>query len=249
LNLSALKFVIIWIFIFVFPLTLFAQQKKVVFEQQIWPGYNATIKFNPRWGIWLDGEVHTNDHFFNNFSQFTLRFAGTYYLKNRNRFTAGYGYTDYLPQDEHNNMSIPEHFIWQQFQWYQNTSKHKLMQWVRMEEKWKENLLNDSTIDNSYTNILKGRYNIFYQIPLSKKGFQAQSLSLAIGDELYLYYGSTISNHVFDQNRVFLGFSYAVNKHDNFVFGYLNIQQQNATATTLKISSVLKATLFLNLGY
>lgn len=123
------------------------------------------------------------------------------------------------------------------------------MQWVRMEEKWKENLLNDSTIDRSFTNIFKWRYNLFYQIPLSKKGFQPKSLSLAFGDELYLYYGSTLSNHVFDQNRVFLGFSYAVNKQLHFVFGYLNIQQQNATATTLKISNILKATLFLNLGY
>jgi hypothetical protein len=54
----ALKFVIIWIIICFFPLALFAQQKKLVYEQQIWPGYNATIKFNQRWGIWLDGELH-----------------------------------------------------------------------------------------------------------------------------------------------------------------------------------------------
>jgi len=72
---------------------------------------------------------------------------------------------------------------------------------------------------------------------------------LALGDELYLYYGPHISNHVFDQNRIFLGFSYAVNKHDNFVFGYMNIQQQNAAATVMKISSIIKATLFLNIGY
>jgi hypothetical protein len=230
-------------------LALFAQQKQVVYEQQIWLGYNANIKFNSRWGIWLDGEIHTTDNYFNNFSQLTLRFAGTYFLKNKNKFTAGYGYSNNFPIDGQSKISIPEHFIWEQFQWFNNGTKHKLMQWLRLEQKWKENLLNDSTVAGSYTNTNKLRYNIFYQLPLSKKGFIPKSLSLAFGDELYLYYGSTIANHVFDQNRVFIGFSYALNKHDNFVFGYQNILQQNAAATTLKISSIIKGTLFLNIGY
>jgi hypothetical protein len=248
LNRKVLKISIIWLALLSFPLALMAQ-KKVVHEQQIWTGYNANIKFNNRWGIWLDGEIHTNDHYFNNFSQFTLRFAGTYFLKNHNKFTAGYGYTDFLPGEGHESFSIPEHFIWQQFQWFNNTSKHKLMQWVRTEEKWKENQFNDSTLSGDFTNTYKLRYNVFYTIPFSKTGFAPKSLSFALGDELYLYYSPTLSNHVFDQNRIFIGFSYAVNKHDNFVFGYLNIQQQNATATQLKISSIIKATLFLNLGY
>lgn len=244
-----MKFVIIWIGFFTSPLALFAQQKQVVYEQQVWPGYSANIKFNNRWGIWLDGEAHTNDNYFNNFSQFNLRFAGTYFLKNGNKYTAGYGFADYLPSEGLKNISIPEHFLWQQFQWFNNTSKHKLMQWVRAEEKWKENVINDSTLANNYTSTYKIRYNIFYALPLNKSGFPPKSLSLAFGDELYLYYSPSLSNHVFDQNRVFIGFSYAVNKHDNFVFGYLNIQQQNTTATQMKISSILKATLFLNLGY
>ncbi len=244
-----MKQFVVWIVLFLLPLALFAQQKSVVYEQQIWPGYNFNIKFNNRWGIWLDGEVHTNDHYFNNFSQFTLRFAGTYFLKNNNKFTAGYGYTDNLPGEGHKNISIPEHQLWEQFQWFNNTSKHKLMQWVRLEQKRKENVLNDSTAADNFTNTYKVRYNIFYSLPLSKKGFNPKSLSLAFGDELYLYYSPTLSNHVFDQNRTFIGFSFAVNKHDNFVFGYMNIQQQNAAATQLKISSVIKGTLFLNIGY
>jgi hypothetical protein len=248
LKSKVLKIIIFWLALFSFPLALLAQ-KNVVYEQQIWPGYNANIKFNHRWGIWLDGEVHTNDHFLNNFSQFTLRFAGTYFLKNNNKFTTGYGYTDYLPGEGHRNIAVPEHFIWQQFQWFNNTSRYKLMQWVRTEEKWKENVLNDSTIAHNYTSTYKLRYNVFYTVPLNGTRFTPKSLSFSLGDELYLYYGPTYSNRVFDQNRVFIGFSYAVNKHDNFVFGYLNIQQQNATATQLKISSIIKATLFLNLNY
>jgi hypothetical protein len=43
-----LKQFIVWIFFFLLPLALLAQQKLVVYEQQIWPGYNANIKFNSR---------------------------------------------------------------------------------------------------------------------------------------------------------------------------------------------------------
>ncbi len=243
-----MKLVTLSLLSFLFPLLLFAQ-KKLVYEQQVWPGYNANIKFNNRWGIWLDGEVHTNSHYFDNFSQFTFRFAGTYFLKNKNRFTSGYGYTDNLPGEGHPNFSIPEHFLWEQFQFFNNSAKHKLMQWIRLEQKWKENILNDSTPANNYTNTYKIRYNVFYQVPLSKVGFEAKMLSFAMGDEMYLYYSPDLSNHVFDQNRLFIGLSYAVNKHDNFVFGYLNIQQQNAAATQIKISSIVKATLFLNVGF
>lgn len=243
-----LKLVVTCIIIFCLPLALLAQ-KSYVYEQQIWPGFNANIKYTPRWGLWVDGEIHTNDHFFNHFSQFTFRFAGTYFLKNNNKYTAGYGYTDYLPNVDHVNMSIPEHFTWQQFQWFNNTSKHKLMQWVRAEEKWKENMLNDSVLANTYTSTYKLRYNIYYALPLHNGKFSPRSLSLAMGDEMYFYYSPSTSNHLFDQNRIFLGFSYAVNSHDNFVFGYLNIQQQNASATQIKISSIVKATLFMNIGY
>ncbi|OYU56670.1 MAG: hypothetical protein CFE25_05440 [Chitinophagaceae bacterium BSSC1] len=224
-------------------------QKPVQYEQQTWVGYNINYKLHPRWGAWLDGEVHTKDHFFNEYSQFTLRFAGTYFLKNKNRFTAGYGFTDFFPGDNHKQIAIPEHFLWQQFQFFMNTSKHKLMNWVRVEEKWKADVLNDSTTTGSFTNYYKLRYNVFYQLPLSRDGFAAKTLSLALGDEVYLYYGPTLSNHVFDQNRLFLGFSYAVNKHDNLVFGYLNIMQQNQAGTQYKNSSIFKATMFMNFGF
>jgi hypothetical protein len=224
-------------------------QKPVQYEQQTWAGYNINYKLHPRWGLWLDGEVHTKDHFFNEYSQMTFRFAGSYYLKNKNRFSAGYGFTDFFPGDNHKQIAIPEHFLWQQFQFFMNTSKHKLMNWVRVEEKWKANVLNDSTTAGSYTNYYKLRYNVFYQLPLSRDGFAPKTLSLALGDEIYLYYGPTLSNHVFDQNRLFLGFNYALNKHDNLVFGYLNILQQNQAGTQYKNSSILKATMFWNFGF
>ena len=231
-----------------FCLQSVAQNKPVTYVQQSWAGWYPQVKFTKHWGAWFDSEVHTTDHYFNGFSQAMFRLAATYYTDKGNKFTAGYGYTDYFPGDNHKFISIPEHFSWEQYQWFTSTHQHKLMQWVRMEQKFKENVINDYTPDNSYTLTYKLRYNIFYTLSLSKHGLVAGALSLAMGNELYLYYGPHSPNHLFDQNRIFLGFSYAVNSHDNLVFGLTNIYQENGAGTGYLNNNVAKVSLFQNIG-
>ncbi len=225
-----------------------AQNKPVTYVQQSWAGWYPQLKFSKHWGLWFDSEVHTTDHYFNGFSQSILRLAGTYYNQKGNKFTAGYGFADYFPGDNHKYISIPEHYTWEQYQWYHNTKKHKLMQWLRMEQKFKQNVIDDYTADNSYTLTYKLRYNVFYTVALSKRGLMPGVLSAALGNELYLYYGPRIPNHLFDQNRIFLGFSYAVNSHDNFVFGVTNIYQENGGGTGYINNNVLRVSLFQNIG-
>lgn len=225
-----------------------AQNKPLVYEQQSWAGWNLQVKTSARWGIWFDTETHTADHYFNGFSQSTVRLAGTYYNRNNTKFTVGYGYTRYFPGENHQYISIPEHFGWQQYQWFHNTKKTRLMQWIRLEEKFKNNVIDNYTADNTYTFTYKARYNIFYQIALNREGLGAHRLSLAMGNELYLYYGPHTPNHLFDQDRVFLGFSYAVNNHDNLVFGVLNILSENQAGTQYKDNNILRVTFFENIS-
>ncbi len=231
-----------------FTLPAGAQDKPVSYVQQSWIGWYPQVKFSKHWGAWFDSELHTTDHYFNGFSQGILRLAGTYYNNKGNKFTAGYGYADYFPGDNHKFISIPEHYSWEQYQWFRNTRKHKLMQWLRMEQKFKQNVIDDYTADNSYTLTYKLRYNILYTLSLNKRGLVPGALSLALGNELYLYYGPHISNHLFDQNRVFIGFSYAVNNHDNFVFGVTNIFQENGAGNSYLNNNVLRVSLFQNIG-
>jgi hypothetical protein len=69
-----------------------------------------------------------------------------------------------------------------------------------------------------------------------------------MGDEIYLYYGPRVANHLFDQNRVFIGFSYAVNAHDNLVFGMMNMFQEDQSGNQYKNNNVLRLSLFQNIG-
>lgn len=123
------------------------------------------------------------------------------------------------------------------------------MQWVRLEEKIKKDVLDNHTAADTYTFLYRLRYNFFYQISLNRKGMIPKALSVAFGDELYLYYGPHVNNHLFDQNRVFAGFSYAVNAHDNLVFGVMNLLQQDLSGNQFRDNNVLRISFFENIGY
>ena len=232
-----------------FSIVASAQQNPILFQQQSWASFNLQTKFKNNWGTWFDAEIHTKENYFNQFSLATFRLAGTYYLKNKNKLAAGIGYTDFFPAEGHKYISVPERFTWQQFQWYHNNEHHKLWQWFRLEQRWKAKVVDDYTLANSSTFYQKLRYNITYQIPLNKNGFGPKKPFLSTSEELYLYYGATIPNHVLDQNRVFVGLGYALNKHESLICGVLNIFQENAQGTQYINNNVLRVTFFENIGF
>lgn len=225
-----------------------AQKKPLSYAFQDWVGYNPQIRFSKHWGTWVDMEVHSGDHLFNGYSLAIFRVAGTYYNNKNNKFTAGYGYADYFPGENHQHISIQEHFAWQQYQWYHRPRKSKIMQWLRLEEKFKQDVIDNNTAADSYTFTYKLRYNVFCTFPLSSRGLVKNSFGFTLGNELYLYYGPHINNHLFDQHRLFLGLSYAVNAHDNLVFGINNILQENTAGTQFKFLNILKVTFFENIN-
>lgn len=224
-----------------------SQSKPVVFQQQTWVSYNQQFRLSGKWATWFDSEIHTTENYFTGLSQATFRFGGTFYNAKGNKFTGGYGFSEFFPGENHKTYTLPEHFGWQQYQWFHNTEKKKLMQWVRLEEKWKKNAEDDLTATANYINTYKIRYNILYQFALSRRGFVPGSLSLAVSNELYLYYGPRVNNHLFDQDRIFLGCSYAVNTHDNLMFGFLNIIQEDLSGTQFKDNNVIKLSYFQNI--
>ncbi|MBI2284133.1 MAG: DUF2490 domain-containing protein [Bacteroidetes bacterium] len=238
--------------IFILSCTAFfahAQSKPVRYEQQAWAGWFSQFRFNKHFGLWADVEIHSADHFFNGFSQAGFRLAAIYYNNKSNKFTAGYGFTDFFPGENHAHVSLQEHFGWEQYQWYHTKQRTKLMQWIRAEQKFKNSTIDSHTASDSYSLTHKFRYNIFYQLSLNKKGFVPHGLALAVGNEIYLYHSPGGQNHLFDQDRLFLGFSYAVNRHDNLVFGVTNIFKENSAGTAYTNTSVLRVSLFQNFGF
>ncbi len=156
--------------------TLLSQTKYTENINQIWLGYFNQTRFTHKLGSWTDFHLRTKEDFTNNFSQSIIRLGLTYYLSDITKFTIGYAYVSLYPGDNHKEVTQPEHRLWQQIQWHTKYGEKRMMQWFRLEEKFKRKIMNDSTIAPGTNFNYKLRYNIWYDVPLSKKGFLQKHL-------------------------------------------------------------------------
>lgn len=206
-----------------------AQTKSTTHVQQVWLGYFNQTRFSNKWGMWLDLHLRTKEDFFTNFSQAIARGGLTYYLNNDTKLTAGYAYISHFPADNHKNISMPEHRPWQQIQWHTRFERMRLMQWFRLEERYRRKILNDNELADGYNFNFRVRYNIMAQFALGKNRFKPNSFAFVLNDEAHVNFGKEIVYNYFDQNRFFAGFNYFVSPHDNIQIGYMNLFQQLAS--------------------
>ena len=232
---------------FLLPQQSFSQTKQTEHVQQTWFGYFNQTRFSNRWGGWADLHLRTKEDFVSDLSQSIIRLGLTYYIKDDTKLTAGYAYVSHFPADNHKNVTMPEHRPWQQLQWHTRTSKMRLMQWVRLEERFRRKILNDEELAEGYNFNFRVRYNFFSMFPLHKKNFQPGTLSFVVNDEVHINFGKQIVYNYFDQNRFFVGFAYHVNKHDNIQLGYMNVFQQLASGYRYRSNHVGRLFYFHNL--
>jgi hypothetical protein len=203
-----------------------AQTKTTEDVNQLWFGYYNQVRFSNKWGLWVDLHLRTKEEFVNSFSQSILRGGLTYYISDATKLTAGYAYVSIYPAEGHEDVTQPEHRPWQQVQWHTKHGKKRMMQWFRLEERFRRKILNDSMLAEGYNFNWRLRYNIWYDIPLSRKGIVPHSMSFVVNDELHINFGKQIVYNYFDQNRFFVGFKYQGNEQTNVQLGYMNLFQQ-----------------------
>jgi len=225
----------------------FAQTKQTTSVQQVWLGYFNQTRFTNRVGIWTEVQLRSKEDFFSNVSQGIARFGLTYYVNDVTKFTAGYAYVNHFPADNHKNISQPEHRPWQQLQWHSKYGKKRVMQWVRLEERYRRNILNDSTLANGYAFNFRARFNFLIQVPLSSKGIVPNTVSFIANDEVHINFGHQVVYNYFDQNRFFLGFSWQTTATDNLQFGYMNVFQQLAAGNKYRSIHTARISYFHNL--
>ena len=226
---------------------LFSQTKQTESVQQTWLAYFNQTRFSNKWGTWTDLHLRTKEDFVSDISQSILRFGLTHYLNDDTKLTVGYAYVSHYPADNHKNVTMPEHRPWQQIQWHSKYSKLRLMQWFRLEERFRRKILNDDELAEGYNFNFRVRYNFFFMVPLSKNRFQPKSLSAVVNDEVHINFGKQVVYNYFDQNRFFLGFAYHVNKHDNLQLGYMNVFQQLASGNKYRSNHIARVFYFHNL--
>lgn len=237
-----------------FTLSLFSApalfaQKQTSHVQQTWFAYLNQSRLSDKWGIWFDGHLRTKEDFVNDLSTGIARAGLTYYLNDNTRLTAGYAFVNHFPADNHKNISQPEHRPWQQVQWFARYPRLRLMQYARLEERYRRKILNDEALGEGYNFNWRLRYNFFLSAPLSRNAFAPGTLAFVFNDEVHVNFGREVVYNYFDQNRLFVGFSFQTNQHDNLQFGYMNLFQQLAAGNRYRNIHALRIFYFQNLDF
>jgi hypothetical protein len=223
-----------------------AQTKSTENINRIWLVYMNQTRFSNKWGMWTDIHLRTKENFADNLSQSIIRLGLTYYVTDAVKLTVGYAYVNDFPADNHKNISAPEHRPWQQIQWHTKYGKQKMMQWLRLEERYRHKVLNDDALADGYNFNFRLRYNLLYEVPFYKSGTDPGSWSFIANDELHINFGKQIVNNYFDQNRLFFGLKYQAGKHSNLQFGYMNLFQQLPAGNKYRNINALRVFFFQN---
>lgn len=240
------KIFVVVFYLFICSVTITAQVKSTENINQLWFGYFNQTRISDKWGLWADLHLRTKEDFVNNFSQSIVRLGLTYYLNDVTKLTAGYAYVSIYPADAHKNITQPEHRSWQQIQWHTKYGKKRMMQWLRLEERFRHKILNNTTLAPGYNFNYRLRYNIWYDLPLGRKGIVPNSVSFVLNDELHINFGKEIVNNYFDQNRFFLGFKYQADTRSNLQVGYMNLFQQLAAGNKYRSIHAIRFFYFQN---
>jgi hypothetical protein len=189
-----------------------------------WVGYEMYLPFKEdgRWGLLLEGYAKGNNFLQQSQGSF-YRIGANYYLKNGNRFGAGYAYQWNIPYDDVSlPYSNPDYRIYEQFIW-RIVKKDGDVVWsqrFRMEQRWlgRKNDPDDSGFDyykfeNTFRYQL--RYQWWFKPRLAAVGY----------DEVHIRTNALSSGEKFlDQNRFYLGSAYSLDKHREIrmELGYMN---------------------------
>ena len=222
-------------------------QKQTTSVQQMWFSYNNQTRLSDRWGLWGDFHLRTKQDFFDSLSTGIARVGLMYYLKDNTKLTAGYAYVNHFPAGAHADISRPEHRPWQQVQWLNRYPRLRMMQYLRMEERFLRKIKDNDELAEGYDFNYRVRYNIMLNFAFNKTPFSPKSISYVINNELHLNFGKEIIYNTFDQNRLFFGFHYHTNSHDFLQFGYMYLYQQLAAGNKYRYIHAIRISFFQNL--
>ncbi len=244
-----LKYVVVFIVLLLGNIPVWAQSKNTSHASQVWLAYFNQTRLSNKWGLWGDFQLRTREELVSDLSTGIARVGLTYFVDDHIRLTLGYGFINNYPANDNIRVSQPEHRPWQQVQWFTKNKRARLIQYIRLEERYRKRYQSNTELADSYSFNFRIRYNILYQVPLHPDGLVPKKLSVLINDEIHINFGKQIVNNYFDQNRLFLGLNYAFDASNNLQFGYLNSFIQTAAGNQYRNINALRVAYLQNFDF
>src|SRR5688572_6599780 len=236
---------LLFVFFFFFlcvETTAQAPEKNIHTREQLWFGYFNQTRLSNKFGFWLDVHYRQTDHFIERPFQFIIRPALTYFIKDNLRLNVGYALVKHFPA-EGMNTTRTEHRAWQQIWWNQKYPGLTTLQWLRLEQRFNQKVVDDEKQDG-YNYNFRVRYNFSFFIPLKGKEIVARTPFVALINEIFLNFGGKIVYNTFDQNRLFAGMGYQFTSHLNTQLGYMNVYQQEASCSSYYSTHAIRLFVF-----
>jgi hypothetical protein len=215
------------LFIFFLSLSLKAQEvKKVDVTSQYWITYSGKFRISNQLELIAESTFRSKDHSINKLSQSLVLVGVSWSANDFIKLAIGYQHISIEPATSKITVAQPEYRPWQQIQFLNNLSSKKITQRLRLEERFRKVLLNDSTLASEIYFNFRFRYIVSAELPLSKKEGVLKPISLILSEEIFINVGKQVVYNYFDHNRISVGLKYKINEGNSFQLSYLNLFQQ-----------------------
>ena len=211
--------------------------------QESWWNYLNQNRYTEHWGSWIDIQSKFKDQFVNRINADEYTLGASYFQNDHFKYTGAMTLVDQFP-GAGKTYHLAEYRPWQMIQYNTKTKRAKWLQWLRLEERFKQTPFNNSASDH-YDFTYRLRYYALAQFPLSSHMYKKGSFSFVTSEELYLNFGKNIVYNTFDQNRFFAGLYYYLNDANILQLGYTNMFQKFNDAPNKYLNSdVLRVSVF-----
>lgn len=224
---------------FLVAASLFSQTTINKYENQQWFGYYNSIDINPKWSINSDIQGRTKNEL-KDWSQALIRTGLAYKWSQRISVTAGLAHFRYFLT---NTITRGEWRPWEEIAIHDRIGKCKLTHRFRFEQRFNQKTAGREVL-NDYTFNYRLRYRFDLLIPLIKVKEEGRNLSLIIGNELMINAGKQVAYNYFDQDRLYAGINYEVNRKLSLQLQYMHIWQQLSPGNVLDNIEVIRFNIY-----
>jgi hypothetical protein len=225
-----------------------AQTKKNVDHQSLlWTRYYNQLTLNNKWSIHTEFD---NRIFLNPVEEnlYEMRIQGRYKINSNIELGAGYAYFSVVTQDPDFPIDFrkPEYRAQQDIVFKQDFGKFTLNQRFQVEQRFFQNASNIELLSGTkffwrFRYRLQGEYSFWKN--------DNQYLKAIVYDELMINGGENVVKNTFDQNRIYAGFQYGINKNIALELGYLNSFQQRPSGVDYFDRDIIRFTFFHKINF
>lgn len=208
-------------------------------DNMLWIGYYNSIILDPKWSVNSDIQFRTKN-WIHDFSQALIRSDISYKISDKVSASIGVAHFRFFIDNE---TTRGEWRPWQEVKILDQIGKVKLSHRFRVEQRFNELVKNREAV-NEYQFNLRFRYRFDLRFPLIKEKEKGINLYYILGNELMINAGNTIVYNYFDQNRLYTGINYEINKKIALQLQYMHLWQQASDGLSLNSNNIVRFNIY-----